>query len=83
MREEHASWITDGVALDALLRDALTSAPLTESPGLSLRELQRQLVLANDGEFVALADSGERPQRLFNGQHIVEQLAREAAKRVA
>jgi hypothetical protein len=54
IKEEHALWIKDADQLNRILGDALTFPSLVENPGGSAKDLERQAVLVDDGEFVAI-----------------------------
>jgi hypothetical protein len=83
VRQERASWIQDGVHLERILRDSLAHSSLTEATGIPLHELQQQIVLSDDHEFVAVIDNQGRFKRLFNRREIAERLGYETAERNA
>jgi hypothetical protein len=78
--EERASWIASGVHLERLVRDALTHPTVEQTPGTTLRELHRQVVLRDEGDFVAIVDTDGRFERLLNRRRIAEHLGREVAE---
>jgi hypothetical protein len=80
VREEHAQWIKDADHLSRILRDALKTPSLVEVPGTSGKDLERQAVMTDDGEFVAILDPEGRFKRLLNRRTVVERVARQMAE---
>jgi len=79
VREERASWIRSGAELERILGDSLSRPALVETPGITRRELQRQMVL-RDGDYVALVDADGRFERLFDRRRLAEHFGREIAE---
>lgn len=79
-KEEHASWITNAGDLHALLGDTLKFSTVPLDSSLTGLELQRQVVLREGGEFVAIVDSQSRFEHLVDRRRIAEQVGRDAAE---
>jgi hypothetical protein len=80
IREEHALWIKEADQLNQILGDALTFPVLLENPGGSVKDLERQAVLVDDGEFVAILDADGRFKRLLNRRAIIERVGKQVAQ---
>lgn len=80
IREERASWIRGGTDLEALLRGSFAYTTIVVDPALTGQELQRQVVLREGGDFVALVDGDGRFERLLDRRRITERIGHEAAE---
>lgn len=80
IREERASWIRGGTDLEALLRASLEYTTIVVDPVVTGQELQRQVVLREGGDFVALVDREGRFERLLDRRRVTERIGHEAAE---